>query len=85
MESHFIAVTGLSISLKQDSTTGHCVETFQTFKNRYFLYNTSRQLLLIIQTILIVPSPSFLPYLYKWTRGREGLTSLGLYVGSPPG
>ena len=85
MESHFITVTGLSVSLKQDSTTGHCVETFDTFKNRYFLRNTSRQLLLIVQTIFIVPSPSFLPYLYKWTRAREGLTSSGLYVGSPPG
>ena len=54
-------------------------------QNRYFLCSTSRQLLLIVETIFIVPSPSFLPYLYKWTRGRERLTSSGLSVGSPPG
>ena len=60
------------------------MKTFQNFLNRYFLRNTSRRMLLNLQTILIVTAPSFLPYFYVGTRGGGGLTSLGFYVESPP-
>ena len=71
--------------LKQDSTTGVLMKTFQNFWNRYFLCNTSRLLLLNLLTILIVPARSLLPYLCVVTREGGGLTSSGFYVGSPSG
>ena len=43
----------------------------QSFQNRYFLCNTSRRLLLNLQTIPIVPAPSCLPYLYIETSGEK--------------
>ena len=42
----------------------------------YFLCNTSRRLLLNLQTILIVPAPSFLLYLYVGTKMGGGLNAL---------
>ena len=68
VESYFSTVTGLAILLKQVPTTGVFVKTFQNFYNRYLLCNTSRRLLLNLETILIVPTPSFLPYFYVGTR-----------------
>ena len=34
----------------------------------------SKTACIIPWTILILPAPSFLPYLYTWTRGEEGWT-----------
>ena len=85
MESYLSVVADLAISLKQDSTTGFFMEAFQNFQNRYFLCNTSRQLLLNLYTILIVLAPSFLLYFYLGTKGGGGLTSSGFYVGISPG
>ena len=76
VDFYLSTVTGLAILLKQDPTTGVCVKTFQ------FLCDTSRRLLLNLQTIFIVSAPSFLPYLYVETRGGGGLTNSGFYVGS---
>ena len=56
LESYFSTVTDLAILLKQKSTTGVFVKTFQNFQNRYFLCNTSRRLLQNFQTILILPA-----------------------------
>ena len=69
-------------SIQQDPTTsGAFVEIFQSL----FLCNKSRRLLLNSQTILIVPSPSSVPYLYVVARGGGELTNSGFYVGNPPG
>ena len=71
VESYFSTVIGLVILFKQDPTTSVLVRTFQNFQNKYFLCNTSIRLLLNLQTILIVPSPSFLPYMYVGQDGEE--------------
>ena len=85
VESYFSTVTVLAILLKQDPTKGVFMKTFQNFQNRYFLSNTFRGLVLNLQTILIVPAPFFLPYLYVGTRGGKGLTSSGFCGGNTPG
>ena len=77
VQSYFSTVTGLAILLKQDPTTGVFVKTFRNFQNRYFLCSTSRWLLQNLQTALIVPTPSVLPYLYVGTRDGGGLAISG--------
>ena len=90
MKFYISTVTGLAMLLLfQDFTKGVFGKFFQNFQNKYIFYvtkcNTSRRLLLSLKAILIVPAPSFLPYLYVGTRGGGWLTSLEFYVGSSHG
>ena len=55
----------LVILLKQDPTESVFLKTFQNFQNRHFLCNTSRRLLLDLQTILIVAALSLLSSLQE--------------------
>ena len=71
VDSYFNTVIVLEILLKQDPTTGILVKTFQNFQNSYFLCNTSRRLILNVQTILIVPAPFLDLFVYKDKKRRK--------------